>query len=226
MSEGQPSSNTQEFEAIRLEEGVDARTEFEMGGNYRLLITPDFRHPIELKLGRDEQTPSCFLIPKPWNRKFSDEYVIVQPEVFRADRRRGWVELGDAVMTSHVGLGRLVSPQFELGPEVSRRHCMVAIGASPVDGRSHVLEIESYGQNGLRVSVHPDDLVQGMTVPSIEAFDPAEQDTWQAEVENHPRMDGEAREALRHVEEEAANRPEVNADAVDEMLKHLRRNLH
>lgn len=225
MSEGRPSSDTQEFEAIRFEKGVDARTEFEMVGNYRLLVAPDFQHPIELKLGRDEQTPACFLIPKPWNRKFSNEYVVVQPEVFRADCQRGWVELGDAVMANHVGLGRLVSPQFEFGPDVSRRHCMVAIGTSPVDGNSGILEIESYGQNGLRVSVHPDDLARGMTVPSVEAFDPAEQDTWQAEVEKYPEIDREARKALQHVEAEAA-RPEVSADAVDRMLERLRRNLN
>jgi hypothetical protein len=230
MSEGQPrrepdSGDTQEFEAIKLAEGVDARTEFEMVGNYRLLVTPDFRHPIELKLGRDEQTPACYLIKKPWNRKFSNEYIIVQPEVFRADSRRGWVELGDAAMTNHVGLGRLVSPQFELGPDVSRRHCMVAIGTSLVDGNSDVLEIESYGRNGLRVSVHPDDTVQGLTVPGIEAFDPAKQETWEGETENRPQMDREAQEALRHVEEEAADNPEANAEAVDGMLKHLGLNL-
>ena|SRR4249920_3212122 len=224
MSEGQPprepGSDTQEFKAVKLVEGVDARTEFELVGNYRLLVKPDFQHPVELRLGRDEQTPTCYLIPKPWNRKYGDQYVIVQPDVFRADRRRGWVEFGTG-STNHVGLGRLVTPQLDLGPDVSRRHCLVAIGTSPVDGNSDVLEIESYGRNGLRVSVHPDDIVRGLTVGGIEAFNAATGDTWQAEAENDPEMDHQAKEALRHIEKEIAKHPEINADAVDGMLKHL-----
>jgi hypothetical protein len=224
MSEGkpqrEPSSDTQEFEAIRRAERVDARTEFEMVGNHRLFVKPDFQHPVELRLGRDEQTPTCYLIPKPWNRKYDEQYVILQPDVFRADRRRGWVEVGTG-STNHVGLGRLVSPQFDLGPDVSRRHCLVAVGTSPVDGNSDVLEIESYGQNGLRVSVHPDDIVRGMTVGGVEAFDAATGDTWTEEAENDPEMDHDAEEALRRVEEEVAKHPEINADEMDGKLRYL-----
>jgi hypothetical protein len=90
-----------------------------------------------------------------------------------------------------------------------------------VDGNSDVLEIESYGRNGLRVSVHPDDIVRGLTVGGIEAFNAATGDTWQAEAENDPEMDHQAKEALRHIEQEIARQPEINADAVDGMLKHL-----
>jgi hypothetical protein len=222
MSEGkpqrEPGSDTQEFETIRRAERVDARTEFELVGNYRLLVTPDFKHPIELRLGRDEQTPACYLIKKPWNRERSDEYVILQPDAFRADRRRGWVELDSRRMAK---LGRLVSPQFELGPDVSRRHCLLAVGTSPVDGNSDVLEIESYGQNGLRVSVHPDDIVRGMTVGGVEAFDAATGDTWAEEAENDPEMDNDAEEALRRIEEEVAKHPEINADQMDGKLRYL-----
>lgn len=226
MSEGkpkrEPGSDTQEFEAVRLREGVDARTEFELVGNYRLFVAPDFQHPIELRLGRDEQTPTCYLIPKPWNRKYG-EFVIVQPDVFRADRRRGWVEFGGSHESLAV-LGRLVSPQFELGPDVSRRHCLVAVGTSPVDGNSDVLEIESYGRNGLRVSVHPDDIVRGMTVGGVEAFvNNPTTGNWQEEADNNPEMDLAAQEALRHVEKEVAKHPE--ADAVDGRLRYLGLNL-
>jgi hypothetical protein len=226
MSEGkpqrEPSSDTQEFEAIGRAERVDARTEFEMVGNHRLFVAPDFKHPIELRLGRDEETPACYLIPKLWNRERGAEYVIVQPDVFRADRRRGWVQFGSGSMAK---LGRLVSPQFELGPDVSRRHCLLAVGTSPVDGNSDVLEIESYGRNGLRLSVHPDDIVRGMTVGGVEAFDAATGGTWEEEVENDPEMDHDAGEALCRIEEEVAKHPEIDADELDEMLRYLELNL-
>ena len=70
-------------------------------------------------------------------------------------------------------LGRGISPQFELGPDVSRQHCLLAAnGISEVDGDSNVLEIENYGRNGLRVLVHPIDL-EG----DVHPFDP--KDAWQ-----------------------------------------------
>jgi len=61
-------------------------------------------------------------------------------------------------------IGRDASPQFELGPDVSRQHCLITVERLREDG---LLEIETYGRNGVRVLVHPDDMAG-----EIESFNP------------------------------------------------------
>jgi|GEM_PF-2392135 len=175
MSEGQSrrepgSGDTQEFEAVRLEEGVDARTEFELTGNYRLPIKTDFKHPIELRLGRDEQTPTCYLIRNP--SPFEDEgpFAVVQPDVVRRSPGRGWATVGGpdgrGLTEKLLRIGREASPQFDLGPDVSRHHCLVTVERAKEDD---LLEVETYGRNGVRIVVHPDDVAG-----EVEPFDPEE----------------------------------------------------
>jgi hypothetical protein len=168
MSEGQPSFETQEFEAVRPVEGVHERREFELVGNYRLPIKVDFKHPIELRLGRDEQTPTCYLIRNP--SPFEDEgpFAVVQPDVVRRSPGRGWATVGGPESRGFgieklLRIGREVSPQFDLGADVSRHHCLITVERAKEDG---LLEVETYGRNGVRVVVHPDDLAG-----EIEPFD-------------------------------------------------------
>ena len=179
MSKGksgvESNGDTQEFEAIRPPEPVVERTEFELVGNYRVQVKPEFQHPIELRLGRDERTPTFYLIQYPTHRLPIPTYALSQPEVIRTCPGRGWVEFGRPAveMESLVQVGRGISPQFELGPDVSRRHCLVSSwGTSEVDGNTDVVEIENYGRNGLRVLMHPDDM-EGVPHP----FDPT--DAWE-----------------------------------------------
>lgn len=172
MSEGpkscEPSSDTQEFQAVQLVEGVDARTEFEIVGNYRLPIKADFQHPVELRLGRDGQTPTCYLIRNP--TPFEDEglFAVVQPDVVRRSPGRGWATVGGPAVSGGIEkllrIGREVSPQFELGPDVSRHHCLITVERVDEDD---LLEVETYGRNGIRVVVHPDDVAG-----EVESFDP------------------------------------------------------
>lgn len=176
MSEGSSQhehhGDTQEFEGLRSPEGVEGRKEFELFGNYQVQIKEEFQHPIELRLGRDERTPMLYLVRYPSHRASAPTYVLTQPDVIRSCPGRGWVELR-RFQEAVAQIGRGISPQFELGPDVSRRHCLVAAnGISEVDGNSNVLEIENYGRNGLRVLLHPDDL-EGELHP----FDPV--DAWE-----------------------------------------------
>lgn len=165
MSEGQPSSDTQEFEVVKRVEGVGTRTEFELIGNYRLPIKADFQHPVELRLGRGARTPACYLIRNP--SPFEDEgpFAVVQPDVVRRSPGRGWATVGGRFgVETLLRIGRDASPQFELGPDVSRQHCLITVERLREDS---LLEIETYGRNGVRVLVHPDDMAG-----EIESFNP------------------------------------------------------
>ena len=164
---GEGHGDTHEFEALRSPEGVDQRTEFELVGNYRLNLRHDFREPIELRLGRDERTPTIYIVRRHSRLMIADhwDYGVVQPDVIRAYPGRGWVkENSDAIVAN---LGRGISPQFELGPDVSRHHCL--IGCSVAD-QGTFIEIENWGRNGTRVLVHPDDLAR--EIKQVEPFEP------------------------------------------------------
>lgn len=171
MSEGKPRGerhgDTQEFELIRPPEGMVERTEFELTGHQRVPVKVDFREPIELRLGRDEQTPTCYLIRNPSHLGREGDFAIVQPEVVRKYPGRGWVEPN---LVDLIKLGREASPRFEFGPDVSRMHCLVA-KTTAREGVAEAIEIENYGRNGLRVLVHPDDLVA-----EAESFEPSPDD--------------------------------------------------
>lgn len=158
-------SDTQELQVVRpLEEGVHERTEFELVGNHRLPIKVDFQHSIELRLGRGEQTPPCYLIRYPSHLEHEATFAVVQPDIVRRSPGRGWGTVGGRRGDNLLRLGRTVSPQFEFGPDVSRHHCLVTTERAEIDG---LLEIETYGRNGVRVLMHPDDLAG-----EIETFNP------------------------------------------------------
>ena len=158
MGEGQSSrrhhSDTQEFEAVP--ERARERKEVELTGYTRIVVKADFRHPIELHFGQDERTPILYLLRNPSPRRIAEvPYVLVQPDTVSPEG--GWVEFGAParVLTK---IGRHASPEFELGPEVSRMHCLIAEHTGDHDRPE--LEIENYGRNGSRVLVHPDDLLR------------------------------------------------------------------
>jgi hypothetical protein len=159
MSRGQAGSerygDTQEFELIRPAEPVIERTEFELHGHQRVPVRVDFREPIELRLGRDEQTPTCYLIRYPSHFDRKDSFAIIQPDTVRRYPGRGWIE----PKCDLIKLGREVSPRFEFGPDVSRMHCLVAETDTREGETAKAIEIENYGRNGLRVLAHPDDLM-------------------------------------------------------------------
>lgn len=143
-------------------EGSLERQEFQLIGNCRISAKGKFKHPIEVKLGTDEQTPTCYIIRYPSHQSHFDSYAVVQPEVACDQQGQGWAEF--SMLESATALGRELSPQFRLGPEVSRRHCLVRLS---VQEKGDLIEIDNFGRNGLRVGMHPDDLAR-----QIEPFDP------------------------------------------------------
>ena len=164
VDENADQGATVEFEAVP--EPLRERKEVKLTGHTRLVVKADFRHPIELNLGQDERTPVFYLLRNPSPRRIADiPYVIVQPDTVSTEG--GWAEFGGParVLTK---VGRHASPQFELGPEVSRLHCLIAEHTGDFDLPE--LEIENYGRNGTRVLVHPDDLLRE------EAFTPDKYD--------------------------------------------------
>jgi hypothetical protein len=78
------------------------------------------------------------------------KYVVVQPDVFDADPKRGRVPIGGRHPNA-VSLGRAESPELWLGPEVSRDHCSI-------DASGDSLVIDDYSTNGTRVKLHPKDV--------------------------------------------------------------------
>jgi hypothetical protein len=173
MSKGQTSSSerhgdTQEFEPIRPPEDVVERKEFDLPGHQRVPVRVDFSEPIELRLGRDEGTPTCYLIRRASHLDRKGTFAIVQPDTVRRYPGRGWVEPN---LVDLIKLGREASPQFEFGPDVSRMHCLVAKTIAR-EGIEEAIEIENYGRNSLRVLVHPCDLLA-----EVEPFTPSKDDS-------------------------------------------------
>jgi hypothetical protein len=167
MSEGKARSerhgDTQEFEALQPPERTFERREFELAGSQQVTAWGEFTHPIELRLGHDEQTPLCYIVWYPSRDSRLNTYAVVQPEVAYERQGQGWCEID---WRTAAKLGREVSPQFRLGPDVSRRHCRVA-STNQEEGR--IIEIENYSRNGLLVAMHPDDVFR-----EVEPFDPPE----------------------------------------------------
>jgi hypothetical protein len=171
MSKGQSGFErcgaTQEFEAIHPPENVVERKEFDLVGHQRVPVRIDFSEPIELRLGRDAGTPSCYLIRRPSRLDRNGVFAVVQQKLFTENPGRGWVEPN---LVDVLKLGREASPGFELGPDVSRMHCLIAKTVQR-EGFDEALEIENYGRNGLRVRVYPEDLLG-----EVESFEPSEDD--------------------------------------------------
>jgi hypothetical protein len=171
MREGQSGSerlgDTQEFEAIPSPEDVVERREFDLIGHQRVPVRIDFSEPIELHLGRDAGTPSCYLIRRPSRLDRNGVFAVVQQKLFAENPGRGWVEPN---LVDLIKLGREASPEFEFGPDVSRMHCLIAKTVQR-EGFEEALEIENYGRHGLRVLVHPEDLLG-----EVESFEPSEDD--------------------------------------------------
>jgi hypothetical protein len=114
--------------------------------------------PVTLLLGRQPETPPCLLLPGDCCPPLGASYVLMQPEVIRQDIRRGWLPLGGRHAKA-VELGRETSPGLNLGPDVSREHCRLAVNALE-------LAIEDYSANGTIIVARDDDLTNRATKPS------------------------------------------------------------
>lgn len=102
----------------------DGRSEFFLFGHWIALYHDP--EPIELRLGREPETPTCLIVSASQVPQLGAEFVIVQPEVVSEDLTRGWIPLGGR-HGQELRLGRQDSPALRLGPDVSRNHCMVTV---------------------------------------------------------------------------------------------------
>lgn len=140
-----PYQQTEKLECVPL---VAPSVEYDLRGEepLKVPIRPDFRYPIEIRLGNGPITSPCYLVHGAEHPDLHAAYVLVQPDVFRADPRQGRVAIHDGVR-----LGRQRSPKLRLGPEVSRDHCSISdLGPD--------LVISDYSRNGTWVKLHPDDV--------------------------------------------------------------------
>lgn len=150
MTNADEQTYSETAEWIARCESDNVPVEYELIGRQGLPVRLDFKHPVELKLGRDSQTSSCFLIDASVCPQLRAEYIIAQPDVVRRDPARGWIPIG-GYYEKIVDLGREASPQLRLGPDVSREHCYVSISRTLID-------ISTYGRNGTRILMWPSDL--------------------------------------------------------------------
>jgi hypothetical protein len=109
-------------------EGIYERVEYDLVGPHRLQVKEDFEHPVEIRLGRDERTPSCYLVREPGNESPASEsgFAVVQPSVVHGSQS-GRGRCAPAYPLAVVEIGRAESPELVLGPDVSRQHCKIAL---------------------------------------------------------------------------------------------------
>lgn len=79
--------------------------------------------PVRLLLGSVEAPPLELLDGEDVPQLGAD-LLVVQPEVIRADARRGWLPIG-GVYSDAVCIGRTESPSLNLDPRASREHLYV-----------------------------------------------------------------------------------------------------
>ncbi len=149
-SSNHAEADTQEWELPHKPEGHYERIEYELVGRQGVPLRRDFKHPVEIRLGRDERTSACYLVKGDRCPQLGAELIVVQPAVVHQDPTRGWAGIGGRFEDT-VDLGREVSPQLRLGPDVSREHCFIDMG-------HELINIGNLGRNGTRVVVAPDDL--------------------------------------------------------------------
>jgi hypothetical protein len=145
------SGETIEFEAIELK---PKRVCYELSDGASIVLPARFRGPIELRVGQTGETSPLFLhrgykYPElceaagfahpPTMRRMP---VLIQPDVMAEDPDMGWEVCGD-----WIDLGRADTPQFRLGPDVSRSKHVQMVWAG--DG----IEIRGNTKNPTRVIV-------------------------------------------------------------------------
>jgi hypothetical protein len=149
------SGDTIEFAAIELEQ--PERDCYEISNGTAVRVSPHFDGPIEIRVGQTTETSPLFLHH---GYEFPDllseaeaapgvySYVLMQPDVMAEDPERGWL-----VITDWRGIGRSETPQFRLGPDISRKfHIMLGPFLSP--GRAEwQLEVLGSSKNPTKVLV-------------------------------------------------------------------------
>lgn len=149
--ERHPLDETRELPVLPAE---GTRVEYTLRGTTQAVpIEPDFRHPVELRLGDPTTAHRCVLVHgREWPQLGAD-YIVLQPEVVSKDPSRGWLPVG-GLFPKTVVLGREASPAMEFGADVSREHCSIWAD------RGVRIEIGDDSHNGTAIRMHPDDVVQ------------------------------------------------------------------
>ena len=98
-------------------EGKPSDEEIHLRYNQAISIERDFPGAIEVHFQDSATTPPLFLTNAKEFPQLGAEYLLSQPDVMRADPRRGWAPIGGR-HESTVVVGYYETPQFKLGPEV------------------------------------------------------------------------------------------------------------
>jgi hypothetical protein len=90
-------------------------------GARRAIVRLDFEGPIDIVLASGRDHDRLTLVPGRVCEQLGARYILMQPEVVRADPSRGWLPLG-GVHHYRLSIGRYDSPEFVFTSEVSRDH--------------------------------------------------------------------------------------------------------
>lgn len=152
---GYECHDTQEMRFVGSVERRATSVRFDLVGCDGVWVKKAFQFPIELCLSPAGSTKPIYLEHGERCRQLGAALVLIQPEVVRLDPSRGWAAVGGRY-ESWVDVGREVSPQFELGADVSRDHATVSLNEDCID-------IATYGRHGLAIEMTPDDLAADFT---------------------------------------------------------------
>lgn len=163
MSDKYREQGTIEFEAISEHERAAGRRTYELTTSDEdvpsLVIRADFVGVVELRLGRTSDTSPCYLVRGEVCPQLAADYIVVQPDVMRQDPTKGWVPIGDTY-PGDVCLGRRLTPQLRLGPDVSRDHCYIGWSRTMASTSKvpWLMITDGSGRNGTRVTADEADV--------------------------------------------------------------------
>lgn len=95
-------------------------------GARKALVRLDFVGPVDIVLASDSGYDRLALVHGRVCEQLGAQYILMQPEVVRADPSRGWLPLGGS-HSDRVSIGREDSPAFMFTAEVSRDHADILL---------------------------------------------------------------------------------------------------
>jgi hypothetical protein len=97
--------------------------------------------PAEIRLTNDPEEQRLFLISAGCVDELGATFVLIQPEVFARDPRRGWVPIGGHY-GSVVFVGREESYALDYVAGMDESHCLVAV-------RDDAIEVTNWSDSGM-----------------------------------------------------------------------------
>jgi hypothetical protein len=89
------------------------------------VLSRDPNHCVEILLGKDNDTPTCWLIGGARCKQLGADYILVQPSVMENDPTRGWLPLGGR-HPSDIFIGHDQTPELDLGASIEGEQLLVS----------------------------------------------------------------------------------------------------